>query len=562
MELLHIENLSFRYPTQAEDVLRDLCFDIPQGAFVTLCGPSGCGKTTLLKNLKPALTPHGQKTGTILYQGTPLEHLSDKDKAIKIGYVLQNPDHQIVTDQVWHELAFGLENAGFDTDTIRLRVGEMSSYFGITEWFHESTDRLSGGQKQLLNLAAVMAMSPELLLLDEPTSQLDPIAASEFLNTLKKLNRELGITVILAEHRLEEAFCLSDLVMVMDEGKIIAFDDPRHVCQTLTDARYTAGFPTASRIWQTAGGSGSCPLTVNEGRRMLTDAARPAVFPLQPRSLSEETVLELKDAWFRYEREGKDILKNTCLRVQKGELFCLLGANAAGKSTVLRILAGTERLVRGKLLIHGKVEKPKDPNAGRRIALLPQNPLDLFLKDSILEDLQDMCAMAGYAKEEQEAAITQIAADLGISHLLEKHPFDLSGGEQQKCALAKLLLRRPDILLLDEPTKGLDAFAKNELLTFLSSYIRGVSAEGDGQTNPSARGMTILCVTHDVEFAALAADRCALMFDGEIMAAAPPERFFAENHFYTTAASRISRGIFQNTVTVAQVCALMKGNRK
>ena len=289
---------------------------------------------------------------------------------------------------------------------------------------------------------------------------------------------------------------------------------------------------------------------------MLADAARPAIFPLPPRSLSEETVLELKDAWFRYEREGKDILKNTCLRVQKGELFCLLGANAAGKSTVLRILAGTERLTRGKLLIHGKVQKPKDPDAGRHIALLPQNPLDLFLKDSILEDLQDMCAMAGYAKEEQESAITQIANDLSITHLLAQHPFDLSGGEQQKCALAKLLLRRPDILLLDEPTKGLDAFAKNELLAFLSSYIR--SAAGAS----TKRGMTILCVTHDVEFAALAADRCALMFDGEIMAAAPPERFFAENHFYTTAASRISRGIFQNTVTVAQVCALMKGNHK
>lgn len=221
MALLQIENLSFRYPKSERLALDSVTLNIHAGDFVVVCGESGCGKTTLLKLLKRELAPAGEKNGSISYNELLQEELDPRVSAHEIGYVLQNPDNQIVTDKVWHELAFGLENLGIPTQVIRRRVGEMASYFGIQDWFRRNTDELSGGQKQLLNLAAVMVMQPKILILDEPTSQLDPIAAADFIATLQKLNRELGLTILLVEHRLEEVFPIADKVLFMLAVKFI-----------------------------------------------------------------------------------------------------------------------------------------------------------------------------------------------------------------------------------------------------------------------------------------------------------------------------------------------------
>ena len=255
MEHFKIEDLNFSYPTAKGKLsLENVSLTISKGEYIVLCGRSGSGKTTLLRHLKTVLAPHGKRSGSITFNGVPLEQVSERDQASKIGYVMQNPDDQIVTDKVWHELAFGLESLGTDQKVMRARVAEMACYFGIQDWFHRNVADLSGGQKQLLNLASIMAMQPEVLILDEPTSQLDPIAASDFLNTVRKINIELGTTVIVTEHRLEDIFPYADRAIVMDEGRIIADDTPRNIGKLLYEQKNLmfAAMPTPVRVFYSA----------------------------------------------------------------------------------------------------------------------------------------------------------------------------------------------------------------------------------------------------------------------------------------------------------------------
>lgn len=556
MALLHIEDLSFRYPNAAQNALNHISLDIEEGEFLVLCGETGCGKSTFLKLLKRELAPAGEKSGKIEYDGKPQESLSDRESACIAGYVFQNPDNQIVTDKVWHELAFGLENLGFPTQTIRRRVGEMASYFGIQNLFRQKTDELSGGQKQLLNLASVMVMQPRLLILDEPTGQLDPIAAAEFITTLQKLNRELGLTILLAEHRLEEVFPIADRILLMEKGgNLLLCDTPRNTGRRLMslapDHPMLSGFPSAVRIFQMthAENEAKCPLTVREGRDYLKAYLQNKKIPSAPfrESKDRETeakgrpAIELKDVWFRYGKELPDVLRGVTTKIMQGEIYCILGGNGTGKTTALNVVAGLNKAYRGNVLIDGKAIRDYKNNSlyRKKLAMLPQNPQTVFVKDTVKEDLAEILKAMEMPKEKREEKITQMAQKLAIEPLLGKHPYDLSGGEQQKCALAKVLLTEPTILLLDEPTKGLDAFSKQNLRKILQEL--------------KADGLTVAIVTHDVEFAAANADRCALFFDGEILSADTPTAFFSENNFYTTAASRIARSFFPQAVTCEQV---------
>lgn len=556
MEILRIENLSFRYPNTETNVVENVNLSISDGEFVVVCGESGCGKTTLLKLIKKQLSPVGKKSGNILYYSDLIEELDDRVSAAEIGFVLQDPDNQIVTDKVWHELAFGLENLGLSTEVIRRRVGEMASYFGIHEWFRKKTDELSGGQKQLLNLAAVMVMQPKILILDEPTSQLDPIAASDFLATLKKLNRELGLTIILAEHRLEEIFPIADKVLLMDKGRVLLYDSPTNVGKRLREKdgghNMLCGLPSAVRIFAALDIEDACPLTVKDGRDFLERHFSPVKAPAADSSYipSGDTAVELKEVWFRYERDLPDVLRGASLKVNKGELYCILGGNGTGKTTALNVISGLDKAYRGKVFIDNKPIKDYKGNSLYRnnLAYLPQNPQTVFVKDTVLEDFSDILESLGTKKEERREKINAVAEKIGIAHLLSKHPYDLSGGEQQKCAIAKMLLSEPKILLMDEPTKGLDAYSKRTLRNILKELKKD--------------GMTILMVTHDIEFAAENADRCGLFFDGEILSSDIPEKFFAENNFYTTAANRMARRLFPNAVTCEQVIASCKGQSK
>ncbi len=548
MAHFEIEALSFTYPSAKTPSLREVSLKVEPGEYLVLCGKSGSGKTTLLRQLKSVLAPHGKKTGTVRFGGVPLDRIDAHEQAAKIGFVMQNPDDQIVTDKVWHELAFGLESLGCDQRTMRLRVAEMASYFGISGWFHRNVAELSGGQKQLLNLASIMAMQPEVLILDEPTSQLDPIAASDFLNTVRKINRELGTTVIITEHRLEDIYHAADRVVVMENGAIAAEGTPRDVGAALyaRKSEMFAALPTPVRVFYEAGAAGQCPLTVREGRTWLTGVFSEApprfLSPERPESAQsgKKPALRIREAWFRYEKDAPDILRGVSLDVQTGSLHAVVGSNGAGKSTTLKAICGICRIYRGHIEILGKPLKKYQSGElfSGCLSMLPQDPKSLFVKKTVREELEEMSGDG--AKRERIAELCEITA------LLDAHPYDLSGGEQQRAALAKVLLTEPRLLLLDEPTKGLDAFFKQKLAAILARL--------------KQRGITVVMVSHDVEFCAEYADRVSMFFDGQVLTTETPHAFFGANSFYTTAANRMSRCVFTGAVTASDVVTLYRKN--
>ena len=547
MQTFAISDLSFTYPGQQAPALQQLSFGVEAGSFTVLCGRSGCGKSTLLRQVKPSLQPHGAQSGSILFEGTPLNTLSQREQSARIGFVLQNLDAQLVTDKVWHELAFGLESLGLDTQTIRRRVAETASFFGIQNWFYRPVAELSGGQKQLVNLASVMALEPSVLLLDEPTSQLDPIAATDFLATLGRINRELGTTILLSEHRLDEALALATDVIVLDQGRIYARSTAMEVGEQLKQARsgMFAAMPVPMRIYAAVENELACPVTVGQGRVWLEAFAKehplrpisPAAAPAHP---EKAPAVQIEEAFFRYEKNAPDVIKALSLKAYPGELLAILGGNGTGKSTTLRLISGLSRPYRGSVQVLGKApdEVPD------RIALLAQDPQTLFVKNTVFEDL--LSAVSHLPKEKRQPAALQAAKLCELTALLERHPYDLSGGEQQRAALAKVLLREPEVLLLDEPTKGLDAEFKQVFARILKRL--------------TGLGVCVIMVSHDAEFCASFADRCAMFFDGAIVAEGSPYAFFSSGSFYTTAANRMARSLLPGAITAEDVIAACGGN--
>lgn len=573
MAAIEVKNLSFTYPTAERKALDEVSFAAEQSEFVVLCGKSGCGKSTLLRHLKKNLIPYGEVSGKVFYCGQDVTELDDRINAAQIGFVQQNPDNQLVTDKVWHELAFGLESLGLDNQSIKRRVAEMASFFDIQTWFRKNVSELSGGQKQLLNLASVMVMQPKVLILDEPTSQLDPIAASEFLKTVYRINRELGTTVIISEHRLEELFTMADKVMVMDKGRIIACDEPWNIGKYLggnsTEDRHPMfyGMPSVMKIYSACRDAGVpgfmrnekefSPLTIREGRLWLEQIAENHNIPEVDSSVlyagdkvrqkqtknDADEIINIKNLWFRYSKDSGDVLRGLNISVRRGELFCLLGGNGVGKSTTLKAISGNVTAQSGSITVDGlKVKKDNFKELfHNRLAMLPQNPQALFTEITAEEELLEALHFSSFSDEEKAQRIEEMLERMEISHLSKSHPYDLSGGEQQRLALGKILLLEPKILLLDEPTKGLDPFFK----ITLAGVLRRLTEEG----------VTIFMVSHDVEFCAEYADRCAMFFDGDIVSVGSPKEFFAGNNFYTTSANRIARKWLPEAVTWEEVAA-------
>lgn len=543
MEIVSVKNLSFRYPDSDKDVLKDLNFSLSCGEFVTLCGLSGCGKSTLLRQLKTVLAPNGIKKGEILFNGKNLEDIDRRIQSEEIGFVGQSPENQIVTDKVWHELAFGLENLGLDTSSIRSRTAETASFFGIQNWFEKNTSELSGGQKQLLNLASVMIMQPKILILDEPASQLDPIAAGEFLSAVVKINRELGITVFMTEHRLEDIIPYSDRIFVMEEGHLTIDDTPYNGALTLKNRnnKMFYAMPSPMRIWANVPNSGEkCPLTVSEGRVWLENYAR--INTVSQIQKKDETIhktrpsLELNEVFFRYEKNAPDVLKGVSLKAYPGELLAVMGGNGTGKSTMLSLITGANRPYRGDICINGQKAEKIDNLFDNLLGVLPQNPQAVFTEKTVFEDLCEM----------KKGNVEEVLKLCELEDKKSAHPYDLSGGEQQRAALAKVLLTNPKILLLDEPTKGMDALFKRRFACILKSLLE--------------RGVTIVMVSHDIEFCASYADRCALFFNGAVAAENTPVEFFRNNSFYTTSASRMAKTVIPYAITSEEVISACGGN--
>lgn len=545
MDILTMENVNFQYEDSTQFMLENINFNVKKGDFIVLMGASGSGKSTLLKLLKKELVTNGLMSGKILFENKLLSELSDSDAASKIGYVMQDPEAQIVTDKVWSELAFGLENIGMPREIIRSRIGEMANYFGIHHWYQKDVSELSGGQKQLLNLASVLVMQPEIVVLDEPTAQLDPIAALDFLRTLKRINTELNTTIILAEHYLEEVFGMADKLLLIENGKLALFDTPFVVAKELLKNEEKAeSLPSPIRLHHLFGVEKEYPLTISDGIRMVNDFfEKKGIADMTPKTESfnvdNKVVIDLKHVSFKYSRLAQDILYDVNLELYKGEVFCILGGNGAGKSTLLKVMSGLMLPYQGKVKLNGKKIKSSKNNEikyGQEVVYLPQQPLSMFVKETVRADYESFLETMGYT--ETDEIIDNVVNWFKISHLLEKHPYDLSGGELQLVALAKVLLLNPDILFLDEPTKGVDTQNKKKIMKLLKEF--------------SQKGKSVVIVTHDVDFSAKIADRCGLFFDKQMISISDPITFFSNNYFYTTPINKMVKPHLPNVITFDQ----------
>ena len=461
---IEVQGLSFAYPGAEAPVLEGLDWRVPQGAFALLVGGTGSGKSTLLSLLKPEIAPAGERTGDARVLGEPVADMDVRASAERVGYVFQDPENQIVCETVWHEMAFGLENLGVSRDEMRRRVAEASYFFGLEDWLHRDTDTLSGGRKQLLSLAAVLTLRPRVLLLDEPTSQLDPVAEKNFLHALFRVNHELGCTVVVATHQPRPMLEYATCAYRIEDGRV------REVVDLAS-------------------------LGSREGLLAL-DSCRPA-------QGATSAAAAIREGWFRYDRATGWVLCGLDVAFSTGAVHAIVGGNGCGKSTMLSVLAKTVKLQRGRMV-----------RGAASAALLPQNPKALLVAETVRDELMEWASACGY----DEAMARERAASLGLADLGERHPYDLSGGQRQLLALAKLLLIGPELLLLDEPTKGLDLASRRIIARALRDHAQA--------------GGTVVMATHDLDFAEQVADDISMMFDGEIACMEPPTDFFADNVFY------------------------------
>ena len=605
MALIEFNDFSFSYlnsdGTESQrKSLDSIDLEINYGDFVLLCGPSGCGKTTLLTNLKKELMPAGRRSGEIRFNGVRIQDLDDISSACDIGYLFQNPDSQIVTDTVIQEIAFPLENIGLPTEEIRNRISEIVAFFGMNDILHKNVNELSGGQKQLVNLCSLLVLRPEVLLLDEPMSQLDPIASYEFLSIVRRLNEEFSITVIMSEHKADSIFPFIDKAVFLKDGRIEFVDNAHNICKEVIDDEIFENYlPVVTKIYNSLSVKYpsliklNTPLSIREGRRCLNEIhddlikisegsenfdnlgfsnlhhtskkyqsmEKSGILDKISLNKNRNALIQMKGIYFAYEKE-KLILKNVDFDLNRGEFVSLIGGNGVGKSTFLQLLVGILKPIKGKV----KYRK------GIKLAYVHQNPMIHFSKDNVREEFLESILESNlfnksnvdFKKEDYESLLKlnneefidsellnglkfdsiefkfkEIIEFFDICDLIDKHPYDCSGGEQQKIVIVKALLQNADVLVLDEPTKGLDPISSKALADILNSLIDN--------------GLTIIMTSHDLDFVANNCKRCLMLFDKDIQIDDDPKVIFAENNFYTTFTNRMVKEYIPEVVTFDDV---------
>lgn len=552
MTQFEVSHLNFAYSTNDLEVLHEVSFSVQKGEFLAVCGKSGCGKTTLLKLLKPEIAPKGTKTGKISYCGSSITELLDlRVTASEIGFVGQNPDYQIVTHTAQAELCFALENLGFDSNIIALRIAEISAYFSMNAWLNTNVNELSGGQKQLLSLASVLVLYPKVLILDEPTSQLDPMASEIFIDTIKKINHDLGISIIITEHRLENILPICDNVLLLHEGKKIYHGKVQDIFKSGEDLSFfTPSLPTPMRVFSKLNQTDFCPITISEGKLWLENLInKPKSTQIKPKiSKMQKEIIQVKNLFFKYETSNTNVLKGLNLSVKQNTIHAILGSNAVGKTTLLKLITGLIKPTSGKIKIDGKnIKKLSDIELyNNLISVMPQKIETMFSEETVYLQLMSQLENTKLNQTQKEEKISEISNLLGLNKLHNHHPYDISGGQMQKLGLALVLLQNPKIIVLDEPTKGMDAEFKIKLAKIFETL--------------KEKGITIVLISHDTEFCASYCDECSLMFDGKIAVYENSKKFFANNFFFTTRARKMSREVFENAITCEEVIALCKEN--
>lgn len=546
MAFIELKHVSFTYPSADKAAINDFSLSIEKGQFVVLFGSSGSGKSTVLRLLKKEIQPHGVLKGEMMINGHSLSQ--DGMPSSQVGFVFQDPENQVVADDVLHEVVFGLENMGVMTNEMRSRVAEMVHFFGAESLLHRKTHELSGGMKQQINLASVLLMQPDILLLDEPTAQLDPVSAREFLDMLVRLNEEFGMTIILAEHRLDDVFTIADKIVLLKNGKCIAEGEPKQVIETIWDSQEQPFIPNIPALYLSTSKKENrrdIPLSVKEGRNWVQELKLIGQNKENRlhKEIQDKKLVEVKDLLFQYRKEGDAVLNELDFTLNKGEIYALLGGNGSGKSTLLKILVGILKPINGKINLLDKPLKAwKTLEIAKKVGYLPQNPKIFFVHDTVEKEIHDTMQKWSITNQSE---VNNLLHRLGIFHLLQSHPYDLSGGELQKAALACVLLKKPDILLLDEPTKGLDPISKDSFSKILH--------------NLQEEGITVVMSTHDIEFAAQNATKCGMMFQGNITSENEPKEFFKGNYFYTTMVQRLFRHLpDKEIVTLEEAISLCK----
>lgn len=553
MEILKMNHVTFQYPEMEEKVLDDISLSIMEGQFIVMCGASGSGKTTLLRLLKQEIAPHGKQQGEIMYAGKQIEEWEEVKLATEIGFVFQDPDNQIVMDEVFQEVIFGMENIGIPYLEMRKRLSELAHFFGVEDLLYKKTNTLSGGQKQLVNLLSVLLLRPKVLLLDEPTSQLDPVAAKELLQILERLNNEMGITIIIVEHRLEDLFAIADKVIMLENGEIKYQGNSREVIEQVykqDDKAFIPYLPSVSRLYLTLTDNHTeyhIPLTVKETRTWINEKQSQQteqVEAIDEGIRSGKDIFEIEKVYFQYEKNLDFVIKNCDLTVKQGEFFALVGGNGSGKSTLLQIIMGILKQQRGKVFYQDRLLKKYNiTQLAAQFAYLPQHPLAFYVEDTIRKEMNAIIEKQQVVDGDKK--IKEISGKLQITSLLERHPNDLSGGELQRATIACLLLHTPKVLFVDEPTKGLDPISKKQL----ADLLLGLQEEG----------LTIFMVTHDIEFAVQYIDYCAILFDGQIAAEGTPTALFKGNYFYTTTINRATMASNMKEVLTLEEALLQWG---
>lgn len=527
-EILQFKHVSFSYPDDEVQALQNVSFGVKKGEFSILAGVSGSGKSTLLRHCKPVIAPNGTLYGEVQFQGKNVKELETMEQVSKIGFVFQKPENQLVCNRVDEELAFGLENLGVEPGQIRRRIAELVTYFGMNQWYEKEVHELSGGQKQILNLASVMAMNPELLILDEPTAWLDPVSAEHLIDMICRINRDMGTTILLSEQRLESVLPAADQLVILEKGKVICNDIPERAVLQIIRKKHLllSSMPATVQFFAGMGGEGECPLRISDGRKWLEKLKKKGKVGQEiseTEGKKELTVVKGSHLYFRYERKGQEVLQDVSMSLKQGKVFALTGGNGSGKTTLLNILTGNLKPHYGTVKVHGKV------------GILPQDVRFLFTENCVEEELMEI-------PEEME----RVVFTYHLKQLLKRHPYDLSGGEAARLALAKLDQRQPDIYFLDEPTKGLDCIFKKELLKIIKQWAENKK--------------TVLIVSHDIEFLAEVADYFYFLFHGEIAFHGTKREFASENLFYTTDAAKMARGVCDGVVTVEDLVRLCKAD--